>query len=59
MWFVKISEPPKENEKSDKGKKDALGSFYNHPHYLKIYDILKNVFASYKVFLCSDCFKIL
>ena len=34
---------------SDKGKKEALGAFYNFPHYVKIYEVLKSVNASYKV----------
>ncbi|KAK3095770.1 hypothetical protein FSP39_018831 [Pinctada imbricata] len=43
-------EKDKESEK-EKSKKDTLGMFYNSPHYMKLFDVIKGAFSNYKVSL--------
>ena len=43
-----ISDKEKEAEKSS-NKKDGLGAFYNLPHYMKLYEVLKGAYSNYKV----------
>ena len=49
-WHV-VLETSKDSDK-DKNKKESLGTFYNLPQYVKIYDVLKSVYAGYKVRSC-------
>ncbi|XP_052100645.1 huntingtin-like [Mytilus californianus] len=42
---------PKEKEKEpekDKNKKDAIGLFYNTPHYMKLYEVFKGAYSNYQ-----------
>ena len=46
--------PSKESSKDsdkEKNKKEGLGAFYNSPHYMKLYDIIKGAFSNYKISL--------
>ena len=50
----KVLSPSKTPEKEDKEKKDSLkpntiGSFVHLPHYIKIYDIMRQAYTNYKV----------
>ncbi|ESO95031.1 hypothetical protein LOTGIDRAFT_160793 [Lottia gigantea] len=47
----------KEGEK-EKGKKEGLGTFYNLPQYMKLFDVLKGAYSNYKTSLdLSNCDK--
>lgn len=35
--------------KESKSRKESLGVFYNSPHYMKLYDVLRGAYANYKV----------
>ena len=48
QWFC--SESVKEGEKEKTKSKEGLGTFYNIPHYMKLYDSLKGAFSNYKVY---------
>ncbi|XP_063922689.1 huntingtin isoform X2 [Zophobas morio] len=55
----KVLSPSKTPEKEDKEKKDSLkpntiGSFVHLPHYIKIYDIMRQAYTNYKVTLESE-----
>ena len=39
---------PKESEK-EKNKKEGIGTFYNLPQYMKLYEVLKGAYSNYKV----------
>jgi huntingtin len=50
----KILSPIKTPERDDKDKKDntrpnTIGTFVHLPHYLRIYDILRQAYTNYKV----------
>lgn len=38
----------KESDK-DKSRKEGIGTFYNLPQYLKLYEVLKGAYSNYKV----------
>ncbi|XP_050396465.2 huntingtin [Patella vulgata] len=40
----------KEGEK-EKGKKEGLGTFYNLPQYMKLFDVIKGAYSNYKTSL--------
>ncbi|KAL8615828.1 hypothetical protein ACOMHN_048536 [Nucella lapillus] len=44
------SKEPKESEK-EKSKKEGIGSFYNLPQYVKLYEVLKGAYSNYKISL--------
>ncbi|CAH1783183.1 unnamed protein product [Owenia fusiformis] len=49
---AKDSQKDKESEKDkEKNKKEGLGSFYAIPHYMKLYEVMKNAFSNYKISL--------
>jgi hypothetical protein len=43
-----FTEKEKDTEEK-KHKKDGMGTFYNQPHYMKLYDVLKGAYSNYKV----------
>ncbi|XP_076466851.1 LOW QUALITY PROTEIN: huntingtin-like [Babylonia areolata] len=44
------SKEPKDSEK-EKSKKEGIGSFYNLPQYMKLYEVLKGAYSNYKISL--------
>ncbi|XP_074640755.1 huntingtin-like [Tubulanus polymorphus] len=48
---VQKGKPEKDDKEDKKNKKDGIGTFYNHPHYMKLYDILKGAYSNYKISL--------
>ena len=47
---IQIKDTSKDSEK-EKHKKEGLGAFYNLPHYMKLYDVIKGAYSNYKISL--------
>ena len=48
--FLSASTLDKEKEgEKEKNKKEGIGAFNNLPHYMRLYDVLKGAYSSYKV----------
>lgn len=43
------SEKDEKTEKKETSKLNSAGNFVTHPHYMKIYDVLRSSFMNYKV----------
>ena len=46
--FFFFVDSAKDAEK-EKSKKEGLGTFYNLPHYMKMYEVLKGAYSNYRV----------
>ncbi|KAK7109044.1 hypothetical protein V1264_013160 [Littorina saxatilis] len=44
------SKEPKDSEK-EKNKKEGIGTFYNLPQYVKLYEVLRGAYSNYKISL--------
>ena len=56
IWIVR-ADAAKEKEDKDKIRKEGLGVFHNVLHYMRIYDVLKGAYMSYKVFKNNENIK--
>ena len=43
-----FADSAKETDK-EKNKKEGIGTFYNLPHYMKIYEVLRGAYSNYRV----------
>ena len=53
MFSVLTFSEPKELEK-EKNKKEGIGTFYNLPQYMKLYEVLRGAYSNYKVCILLD-----
>lgn len=48
MIILNFAEREKEVER-EKNRKEGLGTFYNLPQYMRVYEVLKGAYSNYKV----------